>query len=82
MSCVETNFAARLRAAMENQELTVPALSAACGGAFSVRTIFRWRGGQSAPGIEALPTLARALSTSCDWLLGMDTAPTQETEAA
>jgi transcriptional regulator with XRE-family HTH domain len=77
VSLIESDFAARLRARMEELEVTVPALAALCGEAFSVRTIFRWRSGQSAPGIEALPLLARALDTSCDWLLGVDHHPHQ-----
>lgn len=66
---------------MENRKLTVPALEEECGYAFSVRTIFRWRSGQSAPGIEALPVLARALRCTCDWLLGMDTPTPTERES-
>lgn len=56
--------------------MTVASLEQACDYAFSIRTIWRWRGGHAAPGIEALPILATALRTSCDWLLGHD--PTTE----
>lgn len=76
VSTVEPDFAARLRARMGELDMTVASLEQACDYAFSIRTIWRWRGGHAAPGIEALPILATALRTSCDWLLGHD--PTTE----
>ena len=46
-------------------------LSRRTGGAFSPRTIFRWRAGDTAPGIEALPLLVNQLGVSADWLIGV-----------
>lgn len=77
VSTTSPDFPSRLREGMELEELTVAALHERCAGAFSVRTLIRWRQGHSAPGIEALPILARALDTSCDWLLGVS-SPDQE----
>lgn len=70
MSGTGTTFDMRLRTAMDAARLSVPALVERCDGAFSVRTIFRWRAGQAVPGAEALPILTRALAVSTDWLLG------------
>ena len=37
----------------------------------SRRTVFRWKSGDSVPGIEVLPFIARALSVTTDSLLGV-----------
>lgn len=63
-------FGGRLTQAMSDARLSPIELSAAAGGAFSPRTIFRWRAGHTAPGVEAIPMLCEQLSVSADWLLG------------
>lgn len=55
---------------MEARGLSTAALSAACGQAFSTRTIFRWKAGEAVPGAEALPLLGSALGVTIDWLVG------------
>lgn len=65
----ETDFAGRLRRAMQSKSLTVEALAAETG--IAVRTIYRWRAGSTAPGVEALPLLCDALDVSADELLGL-----------
>lgn len=60
---------------MARRRMTVADLSDECarqGARISERTITRWRTGATAPGIEALPLLARSLQTTTDHLLGMD----------
>jgi len=66
----EDTFSGRLITAMTNSRVSPIELSAATGGAFSARTIFRWRAGHTAPGIEAIPILCEQLEVSADWLLG------------
>ena len=68
---IAPDFAARLTHAMRAGNLSVRALCVEAG-AFSPRTIFRWRAGATAPGIEALPILADVLGVDIDWLLGGD----------
>ena len=65
-------FASRLVAIMTEQRLTTEALAEELGWAVSPRTLWRWRSGQSAPGIEILPALVRALDTTANYLLGID----------
>lgn len=61
-------FHQRLRAAMSERRLSVPALAEAAP--FSERTLARWRAGQSVPGAEALPLLSHALDVPIGWLVG------------
>lgn len=71
---IEDTFAARLVAAMQERHMTVAELEEELNHAASARTIWRWRSGSAAPGIEALPLLARALATTPHDLLGWETA--------
>jgi transcriptional regulator with XRE-family HTH domain len=57
---------------MAARHLTVPQLHHDLGGIVTERTIRRWRNGGTAPGIEALPFLARALDTTPHVLLGWE----------
>ena len=59
---------------METGHWTVRGLAEALGWAASERTIWRWRTGTAAPGIETLPLLARALETTPNALLGWEDA--------
>jgi transcriptional regulator with XRE-family HTH domain len=68
------SFAGRLVSIMEANDWTVLALAEELGFAVSERTIWRWRNGTAAPGIEALPLLARALGTTPHDLLGWENA--------
>ena len=70
---LEDTFAARLLAVMAARRTTVAELAEALDWAVSERTIWRWRNGTAAPGIEALPLLARALDTTPNALVGWET---------
>ena len=59
---------------MTEGDITVAALVEALGWAVSERTIWRWRKGTAAPGIEALAPLARALETTPNSLVGWEDA--------
>lgn len=67
---VTTKFNERLTHAMQARGLTTHELARRTGGAFSTRTVFRWRAGDTAPGIEALPILTEQLDVTADWLIG------------
>lgn len=71
VSNVPPEFHARLAAVMDASLITGPALVAALDGAVSLRTVRRWLAGTSAPGVEALPLLCRALGVTADWLAGI-----------
>lgn len=75
-------FHQRLQMAMEERGATVSQLVELCG-AFSVRSVSRWRNGRAVPGAEALPILARALRVPIDWLCGEgpDVVPDDPTPA-
>ena len=78
-------FAARLTLALDTRLMFVSHLRddlADRGVAVTQRTIFRWKAGDTVPGIEALPAIASALAVSTDWLLGAgadDHVPTTTT---
>ena len=55
---------------MQERDVTVERLHEALNGAVSLRTLWRWRSGATAPGIEALPLLSRALAVTPHQLLG------------
>lgn len=54
---------------MEARDVSVPQLVER-SGAFSTRTVTRWRSGTTAPGVEALPLLSRTLRVPIGWLCG------------
>lgn len=56
---------------MGKRHLTAPELVRQLDGAVALRTVRRWLAGTSAPGVEALPLLCRALGVSADWLTGI-----------
>lgn len=61
-------FYERLTAAMNARGIAAPRLAEMTG--LSERSIWRWRQGQAAPGIEAAPIIARALGVPAGWLVG------------
>jgi transcriptional regulator with XRE-family HTH domain len=71
LDTIPAEFQARLIHAMDAKGLNPERLSEACGFAFGARAIFRWRRGERAPGVGALPLLCDELGVSADWLLGM-----------
>lgn len=74
-------FGGRLTTAMTDARVSPIELSAAAGGAFSPRTIFRWRAGHTAPGVEAIPMLCEQLDVTADWLLGCTTMVQLQSDA-
>lgn len=66
----EDIFAARLKLALKKRRMTQKALSEAI--CVSGWVVCHWCAGKQMPQSRYLPDIARALSVSIDWLMGMD----------